>query len=428
MSGEVGAGSRPSEPDPWMPGSQAGSSVRGPSVSAMTRISDPEEVEEVLRCPDIAADLHNRDSSPLLGGTLLALTGSEHLRRRRVETRVLMRPSIRHFEDAVLVPAIHRRLERLAAVGRGPDGSVHADLLVLTRLVLVRLTAAIMGLDGVNDDESIEALYDCAERFGEAASVEWSHGDHPAILAAALTASEIFEERWLKPSLARRRALLSAGEEAPADLLSMLLVHARDLGDDALRREAIFFLLASSSTTTHATPHVLLEILRWVEARPEDRSRLADPSFVRAAVNEALRLHPPVPALLRRAVRQVRLTSGRLIEAGECIAVDVEQVNDHPAVFGDDPLEFDPYRPFAQNPHPYGYTFGAGPHMCLGRPLATSTSRSDDEDAPLGVIVRLVMMLFEAGLRLDPTAAPPRMREDTAAHRFESFEVVLDRL
>ena len=422
----------PPDRDAWEGVSKAGTSAAGPSVAEMTRISDPDEVEEVLRSPDIAADLHNRDSAPLLGGTILTLLGQDHLRRRRAETRLFVRSSLRHFEDAVLVPAIHRRLDTLAAEGRGPDGVVRADLLVLTRLVLVQLTAAMMGLDGMEDDDSIEALYHCAERFGEAASVEWSLGDHQAILDGALQAAATFDDRWLTPSLARRRDLIErsaagdAGSAAPpADLLTMLLIHAPELDHAGLRREAIFFLLASSSTTTHATPHVLLELLNWVDAHPEDRVRLADTDFVRAAVNEALRLHPPVPALLRRAVRPVRLASGRLIEAGEHLAVDVEVVNEHAGTFGPDPLAFAPHRDFAQSPHPYGYAFGAGPHTCLGRPLATSTSRSEDPDAPLGVIVRLVLLLFAAGLRLDPTGEVPRLRRDTAAHRFASFEVLL---
>jgi cytochrome P450 len=417
-----------SEPDglnPWLADSHAGHSQTGPSVAEMTRISDPEEVEEVLRCVDIAADLHNRDSAPLLGGTILTLTGQEHLQRRRAEARVFVRSSLRHFEETVLVPAIERRLDHLARHSRGADGVVRADLLSLTRLVLVQLTAAMMGLDGTDDDESIEALYDCAERFGEAASVEWSLGDHQAILRSALEAASTFDRRWLAPSLARRRDLLGSGADAPTDLLTMLLAHAPDLDDAALRREAIFFLLASSSTTTHATPHVLHEILQWVEVHPEDRRRLTDAEFVRSAVNEALRLHPPVPALLRRALRRVQLSSGRVIEAGEHIAVDVETVNDHAEVFGIGPLTFDPHRPYAGSGHPYGYAFGSGPHMCLGRPLATSTNRSEDPGAPLGVIVRLAMALFEAGLRMDPDGPAPALRADTAAHRFESFQVLL---
>ena len=406
----------------------------GPVVAAMTRITSVEEIDEILKCADIAADLHNRDSFPLLGGTILTLTRAEHLERRRAEARVFARDALRFFEDAVLVPSIRRRMDRLAETRRGPDGLVHEDLLVFTRMVLVQLTATMMGLDGMDDDNEVEDLYQCAELFGEAASVEWSVGDHKAILAEALEASDVFFERWMSPSLERRRQLVARREhgdtdiELPTDLLTMLLVHAPDLDDDEMRREAIFFLLASSSTTTHATPHVVIEILQWLEAHPEDRALSGDIVFIKQMVNEALRLHPPVPALLRRALKPVTLMSGRQIEAGEHIAVDVEVVNEDAAAFGEDPMSFNPRRELAFGPHPYGYAFGGGPHTCLGRPLATSTQKADSPDAPLGSVVRLVLELMRAGVDIDPGADPPRLRDDTVAHRFASFDVILRNL
>jgi cytochrome P450 len=400
----------------------------------MTRITSVEEIEEILRNADIAADLHNRDSFPLLGGTILTLTRADHLERRRAESRIFARDALRYFEDTVLVPSIQRRMDRLAAEQRGADGLVREDLLVFTRMILVQLTATMMGLDGLDDDSEVEALYQYAECFGEAASVEWSVGDHNEILATALEASDVFFARWMSPSLERRRQLIArhrAGDddaELPTDLLTMLLVHAPDLDDDALRREAIFFLLASSSTTTHATPHVVVELLNWLTAHPEDLPLSQDIGFVKQAVNEALRLHPPVPALLRRALKPVTLASGRQIGAGEHIALDMEAVNEDASAFGDDPLTFNPRRELAFGPHPYGYAFGGGPHTCLGRPLATSTQKVDSADAPLGSVVRLVLELMRAGMTLDPGAAPPRLRDDTVAHRFATFDVVLSNL
>jgi cytochrome P450 len=402
-----------------------------PTVSAMTRITSVEEIDEILRNADIAADLHNRDSFPLLGGSILTLTRGEHLERRRAEARVFTRDALRYYEDAVLVPSIERRIQRLAATRRGADGLVHEDLLVFTRMILVQLTAMMIGLEGLDDDSEVEALYQCAERFGEAASVEWSVGDHDSILAAALKDGDVFYERWMRRSLESRRQLTQrhlAGDadvELPMDLLTMLLLHAPELDDDALRREVIFFLLASSSTTTHATPHVVVEILQWLDAHPDDRALALDVGFMKQMVNEALRLHPPVPALLRRALKPVTLASGRQIEAGENIALDVESVNQDAGAFGEDPLTFDPRREMAFGPHPYGFSFGGGPHTCLGRPLATSTHKSSSDDAPLGSVVRLVLELMRAGIEVDPEAEPPRLRDDTVAHRFATFDVIL---
>ena len=256
----------------------------GPAVAEMTRITDPTEAVELLRSAEVETVLHMRDSAPLLEGSVLTLSGRRHLDRRRIEARLMARDALRHYEDAVLVPAIGARLaERTAR--RRDDGLVDDDLLVLVRRVLVQLTARMIGLDGTDDASELERLYDCAERFGEAASVEWSLGDHTEIVRRGLAASDEFVDRWFATSLARRRTLVDRHRAAspsnrgpsnsglpagdlPVDLLTMLLVHAPELDDDLIRREAIFFLLASSSTTTHAAPHVLMEILDWLDTTP----------------------------------------------------------------------------------------------------------------------------------------------------------------
>jgi len=185
---------------------------------------------------------------------VLTLTRTEHLQRRRLEARLFARDALHISEQSVLLPAVKRRLAARTALRTDPVDPVGDDLLVFSRMVLVEMTARLIGLDGVEDDEQLELLYSCAERFGEAASVEWALTDHGEIMAAGLAASDEFVERWFASSYRRRRELLESGAELPVDLLSLLLAHAKELDEDEVRREAIFFLLASSSTTTHAVP------------------------------------------------------------------------------------------------------------------------------------------------------------------------------
>jgi len=78
--------------------------------------------------------------------------------------------------------------------------------------------------------------------------------------------------------------------------------------------------------------------------------------------------------------------------------------------------------------HPYGFSFGGGPHTCLGRPLATSTSKTNPDEAASGSIVVFMLELMAAGMRLDPRTPPPRRRADTVADRFESFPVIFTAL
>jgi cytochrome P450 len=397
---------------------------KGPAVAEMTRITAAAEVEEILRSPDIAADLHNRDSSPLLGGSVLTLTRGDHLTRRRLEARLFARDALHVSEQEVLMPAVRRRLASRTAARLDPAQPVTDDLLVFSRMVLVEMTARLIGLDGIEGDDELERLYECAEQFGEAASVEWALTDHDRIVLDGLAASEVFVDRWFRQSYRRRQELVAAGQAAPLDLLSLLIEHAPDMDEDDVRREAIFFLLASSSTTTHAVPHIVLELLHWIDAHPEDAAKVGEVAFVRQVVNEGLRLHPPVPALLRRSLRAVTLSTGRRIAEGECLALDLDAAVREVEVSGDQPDRFDPYRPMAGGAHPYGFSFGGGPHTCLGRPLATSTSKTNPDEAAAGTIVVFMMELMEAGMSLDPGAGEPRRRTDTAADRFESFPVI----
>lgn len=402
----------------------------GPSVDRMTRISDPVEAMELLRTADVETVLHKRDSAPLLEGSILTLSRNQHMDRRRIEARLMARDALRRYEDGVLVPAIRSRLAHRAGAPRAADGLVRDDLIVLVRRVLVQLTAKMIGLDGTENGDQLELLYDCAERFGEAASVEWALGDHDEIVRRALEASDEYAARWFDSSLARRGALLAdmrAGSsdqaDLPVDLLMLLLVHAPELDAHAVRRESIFFLLASSSTTTHAAPHMVMEIMQWLEAHPADRTKMGDVEFVKKAVNEGLRLHPPVPALLKRALVDMHLSTGRTVKQGEFVAVDLDAVNRAEQIVGPHPEAFDPYRASATSAHPYVYSFGTGPHMCLGRPLATSTTKTKPEDT-VGSLVRLVLELWASGIELDPTTGPPTLREDTLARRFATFPVV----
>jgi len=97
---------------------------------------------------------------------VLTLTRTEHLQRRRLEARLFARDALHISEQSVLLPAVKRRLAARTALRTDPVDPVGDDLLVFSRMVLVEMTARLIGLDGVEDDEQLELLYSCAERFG----------------------------------------------------------------------------------------------------------------------------------------------------------------------------------------------------------------------------------------------------------------------
>ena len=89
----------------------------------------------------------------------------------------------------------------------------------------------------------------------------------------------------------------------------------------------------------------------------------ADRGLLRGAFEEALRWEPPISTVVRVARRDCEL-GGLVIPAGTNVSVSVAAANRDPKRYPD-PDRFDPMRTNIAH-----LTFGAGPHVCLGMPLA----------------------------------------------------------
>jgi cytochrome P450 len=383
---------------------------RRPGHTEMLWITDFDETDEILKSKLFYPTISLGPSEPIMGGALISLHGDAHTYRRRTEILMFSRPALVAYETAKV--AIQEVL----------------------RYALMLVAARIVGVD-VETEEDTAALLSISERIGEGNSSDWTNRDVDAVMRDALAAKSEFSERFFEPARVRRAALLArhrAGgldaAELPNDLLMLLLKAYEDWEPEQLIRECTFFLGASATTTTSLAPHALFEILTWLQAHPEDEARRQDVTFLRQAVHEALRLHPPVPALLRAPLEDVRLASGRLIREGEYIALDLNAVNRREDVFGPDAGSFDPHRvPVRKGVHGYGESFGAGPHVCPGRLIAVGAASAvarSSEDSTIGVMVRLLEELFRYDVTLDPDD-PPVIRSDTQIGRYARFSVLL---
>jgi hypothetical protein len=150
---------------------------------------------------------------------------------------------------------------------------------------------------------------------------------------------------------------------------------------------------------------------------------LSDFAFCRKVATEALRLHPPVPRLLRRATEPVALPSGLRLSEGEFLSLDLISSSRDPEVFGESGDIFDPLREVPKGVWPFGFAFGGGAHMCIGRTLVLGDAGSDEEVAsPQGLLPRLLRELYGAGMVLDDDT-PPTRREGTEKDEYAVFPV-----
>ncbi|MGE3619184.1 MAG: cytochrome P450 [Acidimicrobiia bacterium] len=386
---------------------------------------------EVLRSTKFASALHNRASYPIFGHAVLTLSGKEHLARRRTELPLFSRENIQSYQEAAVGPALRGAIEQLRADADGEE--VVVDLNQLVQLSLVRATAAIIGIGSVDTDDDAADLQRIAAALGIAASVEFSTLDVDVVIDAALQAKREFIDRFYLDGLRRAQAEMAAaaaddaaerdGEGRPANLLRLLLEAYPGWDDDDLIRECLFFLTASGSTTNNASPHLFRELAEWFDAHPEDRPLAEDVVFMQKAAGEALRLFPPVPALIRRALEDVELSDGRLIRRGELVAVDTNAANRDRDRIGPDADRFDPRREIGGKIHPSAVSFGLGPHACPGRPVAIGSFGRDVEDAPEGILVVIMQELFRQGARL--ADEPPTVREEMDDLRYSRFPIAL---
>jgi cytochrome P450 len=149
------------------------------------------------------------------------------------------------------------------------------------------------------------------------------------------------------------------------------LVHTPDQGGTPLTQQEVStilfgLLLAGHETTTNLLGNALRRLLedpgRWATV-------VADPDAIPGAVEEVLRYDSSVVHWRRRTTTAVTLSGVELPEGAD-VLVCIGAANRDPTVF-DRPDEFDLRRPNASQ----HLSFGSGPHLCLGAPLARLEAR-----------------------------------------------------
>lgn len=215
----------------------------------------------------------------------------------------------------------------------------------------------------------------------------------------------------------------------PKDILTALLRNRQELElPDEVIREIAFFLLAGAHTSATAFVRSIDHILTWLEGHPEGHARVVgDPLFVQRCIHETVRLNPSSPIGRRRALAPITLKSGRHIAEGATVIIDLQQVNRDSGVFGPDAAAFNPDRSLPSGVAPFGLSFAAGMHVCIGQDLAAGVVPGIDIDTSIhlyGLVTGAVRRMFQAGVRRDPDD-PPQRDTQTARPYWGSYPVLL---
>lgn len=387
------------------------------TAADFTQISDYDEVAEVFRSRKFVQGSHVNARQSIMENTLIVLDGKPHLKRRNLLNQLFSENNVAELRARHLAPAVQQCMMEIAAMPKDRDGQVSTDLVPLVQRCVYRIAAAVTGIDGLEDAKTADRMISQIKTITAGFTVEWSREPQTKVMAEAIEAQEAFHKELFDASEQRRVDLMAmqragklAKEDLPMDVLTLMLLRGGEEWEDDsdLRlRETCLFLSAASQTTANGFVLFVLLLEEWLMRHPEDRKLIeSDPSFMRRAAFESLRMAATVPARLRIATEDVTLSTGRQIKSGERIALLVVPSNTKEAGrFGSDPDQYNPHRKIENDP-PWGMTFGNGGHTCPGRPLVTggrSVKAQVDID---GSMVAIARSFYGAGLALDPADRP----------------------
>lgn len=376
--------------------------VRFPGFGSVLFTGTPEGAGEIFRAPpDILEPPRPNPIEPMVGTASLILAAGERHRR----DRALLAPAfhgnrIRSFGELIRASVLE---EISGAPGWAPGTRINAQAAARAITLRVILDAVF----GVHERDRRAEYTTAITEFLTAFS-------GPLMLVPALRHGLFGRAPWDRFVAARARLdrliLAEIGrrrDRAPAnDILGVLLTTRYDDGsapsDEELCEQLRTLLVAGHETTAttlvwalyrlHRNPLVLRRLRAELRAAGADAApdELAALPYLSAVCQEVLRLHPPVPIVLRRVLAPFELR-GVQLAAGDVMGLALPLLHSDGTVWTD-PDQFCPerfrerrYRPFEFAP------YGGGHRRCVGAALADYELR-----------IALATLLSRVRLRLEP--------------------------
>jgi hypothetical protein len=314
---------------------------------------------------------------------IAALDGPDHTRFRRQLTPAFHGEALKGYEEGIAAATERRigewpvaRPVRFAELMHDLARDVIAGTVCgVTRPDRARRLAA--ALDRL--DRALNSL-ELAGRFAAAIVMRGRWAPYPRIRAiheeiAAVAREEIAERRAAAgtprggpPTSHRRDCLARFLAAAPGDEGFM--------ADDEIIGALRVLVVAGWATTATTLGWLAERLVRHPEALAgcERDAREGTTRYLVAAVQETLRMRPPVPVTLRYVARDHDLNGLRL-PRGTLVAADIERMHYRSDVYPE-PRAFRPERFLDSRPGTYTWIpFGGGVHRCIGAGFALTEAR-----------------------------------------------------
>jgi cytochrome P450 len=345
---------------------------------------------------------------PLLGNGLLTSDGEVWARQRRACAPAFRLTEVRTF-DGIITEAAHGLLDRWRpAIESGAPLAVDHHL---TALTLTIITRAILGvdIDGVGEGfgQAVDAVNSC---IGHYVPPEDPDPADTARRQESFNRARIFLEMVTRTLISARR--VAGPDPGRGTLLDALLDSELTGSDVELRDQVLTLIMAGHETTAKALTWTLYLLDRYPEQAALVRAEVdqvlggrtptaADQPRLprcRRAIQEAMRLYPPVWLISRRA-RAADEIDGYDVEPGTLVCISQWVLHRDPRYWSR-PREFRPERFAAPvRPSHLYLPFGGGERICIGQHFAMV-----EATLVLATLVQNVRLELVDGFPVEPEA------------------------
>jgi cytochrome P450 family 110 len=370
---------------------------------------------------DLIRIIHGQDPSiyspfatstivPLMGnGSMLILEGEQHRRERR-----LMMPMF-HGDR---MKAYGESMQKIA-LDRFESYRSQREILTLNLMTDISLEIIVRTIFGGSDPMLVDHLFRASRKIVASSSplLFFSRKTHFSFLGLSPW------DRWnvAKQNLHRRLDQVidnrKLNGERGDDILSMLCSATYEDGQPITREhiysELMTFLFAGHETTAltltwamyhlHRNPAALNALLQELDSLPDNSpSLIASASYLKATVQETLRIHPILTETLRKLKAPLQLGE-YCLPVGMAVAPATVLAHYNPATYPE-PESFRPSRFIERSYSPFEYMpFGGGHRRCIGAAFATYE---------MAIVLGTLLKRFQFEL-VDKSSVVPKRRNVT---------------
>ena len=365
--------------------------VKQPMVSGKTgkrwhMVMDPGAIRQMLldKLDQYPKSLVTKNLlKPAIGDSLFIAEGAEWRWQRRTVAPVFTHRNMLNLAP-IMTDAAERAADRLAANGEAPIDMAE-EMVATTFDVMADVTfsgrdtfdraAVANAIDGYLEEAGRISLFDML------GAPDWVPRPGRIISGKALRKMKTMADAAIEARAQR-------GPSDVPDLLDLILggedpKSGRKMSTAELRDNLLTFIVAGHETTA-LTLSWALYLLTFdpaiqEKARAEAQAVLdgrvatgADVEklpYIRAILDEALRLYPPAAMVSRTAMAPDTL-GGREVRTGDTVMIPIYALHRHEMLW-DNPNAFVPERWMGEKPDRYAYLpFGDGPRICIGMSFA----------------------------------------------------------